>query len=67
MYCNISIWKCTGLKKPVPVQKNLYQFKKTWTGTNPNCTKGQIELQHIYYFWSIAKEKKTTQIVITNL
>ena len=21
MYCNISIWKCTGLKKPVPVQK----------------------------------------------
>ena len=48
MYCNISVWKCTGLKKPVPFQKNLYQFKKTCTGTNPNCTKGQIELQHVH-------------------
>ena len=33
MYCNISVWKCTGLKKPVPVQKNLYQFKKICTSS----------------------------------
>ena len=33
MYCNINIWKCTGLKKLVPVRKYLYQFKKICTSS----------------------------------
>ena len=33
------------LKKPVPVHKK--------TGTNPNCTKGKIELQHVYFDYRV--------------
>ena len=34
--------------KIVPVQYILYQFNIFCTGTKTNCTKVQIELQHIY-------------------
>ena len=39
---------CTSTIKIVPVQTILYQFNIFCTSSKTNCTKVQIELQHIY-------------------
>ena len=42
--------KLVPVKKTYTSSKNLYQLKKkTWTGTNPNCNKGQIKLKPMDY------------------
>ena len=45
--------KLTYFKHLVQVQNVLYWFIKCCTGSETNCTKGKLELQHIHYICTV--------------